>query len=179
MGILADTIEEVQKLPPAGKLAVGVGGAALVVALYLHGKHVNGASGGSAGGIGLSPSTDYGAFGVVPGGPPSSSVTSGAPPGGTVPHPVDMTPDHGSAAPPLPPKTTTTSTPPKTTSSGPTRPAGYSGPQSYTVKSGDYLSAIASRYGVPGGWQAIYNLNRGVIGSNPNLIYPGQVLRLF
>ncbi|MGD0603139.1 MAG: hypothetical protein ABSA53_05990 [Streptosporangiaceae bacterium] len=30
----------------------------------------------------------------------------------------------------------------------------------------------------PGGWQAIYQLNRGVIGANPDLITPGQVLNL-
>lgn len=44
----------------------------------------------------------------------------------------------------------------------------------YTVKSGDTLSGIASRYGM--NWQDIYNRNKDVIGSNPNLIYPGQKL---
>jgi LysM repeat protein len=44
----------------------------------------------------------------------------------------------------------------------------------YIVKSGDSLSAIASRYGM--GWQQIYNANRSVIGNDPNRIYPGQNL---
>ena len=43
----------------------------------------------------------------------------------------------------------------------------------YTVKSGDNLSVIASRYGMT--VNALVTLN-GI--SNPNLIYPGQVLRV-
>lgn len=43
----------------------------------------------------------------------------------------------------------------------------------YTVKSGDNLSAIASKYGTT--WQSIASLN-GL--SNPDLIYAGQVLRV-
>ncbi len=41
----------------------------------------------------------------------------------------------------------------------------------YTVKQGDNLSSIASKYGVS--YQVLANMN-GI--SNPNLIYPGQVL---
>lgn len=43
----------------------------------------------------------------------------------------------------------------------------------YTVKSGDTLSGIASRYGTS--WQHLAEIN-GL--SNPNLIYPGQVLKI-
>lgn len=43
----------------------------------------------------------------------------------------------------------------------------------YTVQSGDNLSAIAAQYGTS--WQALSDLN-GL--SNPDLIYPGQVLRV-
>jgi LysM repeat protein len=43
----------------------------------------------------------------------------------------------------------------------------------YTVQSGDSLSAIAARYGTS--WQHIRDLN-GL--ANPDLIYPGQVLRV-
>lgn len=46
--------------------------------------------------------------------------------------------------------------------------------QTYTVRPGDNLSKIAQKYGTT--WQKIYNDNKSVIGSNPNLIRPGQVL---
>jgi LysM repeat protein len=47
----------------------------------------------------------------------------------------------------------------------------------YTVQSGDTLSSIAQRaYGDSNQWQVIYDANKHVIGSNPNVIYPGQVL---
>lgn len=46
--------------------------------------------------------------------------------------------------------------------------------RTYTVKSGDNLSAIAAKFGTT--WQKIYADNRAVIGDNPSLIYPGQVL---
>ena len=48
----------------------------------------------------------------------------------------------------------------------------------YTVKSGDTLSGIASQFKYQGGWQALYHANRGVIGSNPNVIHPGQRIRV-
>lgn len=48
---------------------------------------------------------------------------------------------------------------------------------SYTVKAGDTLALIAQRQGVPGGWEAIYQANKGTI-SNPNLIFVGQVITL-
>jgi LysM repeat protein len=48
----------------------------------------------------------------------------------------------------------------------------------YVVRSGDYLSKIAAERHVQGGWQSIYALNHGVVGANPNLIFPGQTLRL-
>lgn len=49
--------------------------------------------------------------------------------------------------------------------------------QTYTVVSGDNLSKIAKNLtGNSANWQAIYNQNKGVIGGNPNLIYPGQRL---
>jgi LysM repeat protein len=46
----------------------------------------------------------------------------------------------------------------------------------YTVQSGDTLSAIAARLGVSGGWNSLYQNNQSVVGGNPNLIFPGQVL---
>lgn len=51
--------------------------------------------------------------------------------------------------------------------------------QAYTVVKGDCLSNIAKRfYGNSAMYTVIYNANRGVIGGNPNLIYPGQVLTI-
>ena len=47
----------------------------------------------------------------------------------------------------------------------------------YTVVSGDTLYKIAKAHGVAGGWEAIYEANKDVI-SDPNLIYPDQVLRV-
>lgn len=48
------------------------------------------------------------------------------------------------------------------------------GSTKYTVKAGDNLSSIAKKYNTT--WQAIYDKNKLIIGSNPNLIKPGQVL---
>lgn len=50
--------------------------------------------------------------------------------------------------------------------------------QSYTVQSGDTLSGIAKKLTGSSSWQAIYEQNKGTIGSNPNLIKPGQVLTI-
>lgn len=48
----------------------------------------------------------------------------------------------------------------------------------YTVKPGDWLSKISARYNLAGGWERLYALNRHVIGSNPDMVFPGQVLVL-
>lgn len=51
--------------------------------------------------------------------------------------------------------------------------------QTYTVVKGDCLWNIAQRfYGNGSKYTLIYDANRGVIGGNPNLIYPGQVLTI-
>lgn len=46
----------------------------------------------------------------------------------------------------------------------------------YVVQEGDTLGTIAAEYCTT--WQAIYDMNAEVIGSNPNLIYPGMVLTI-
>ncbi|MFC9330911.1 transglycosylase family protein [Kitasatospora sp. NPDC057015] len=48
----------------------------------------------------------------------------------------------------------------------------------YTVQPGDTLGAIAGAQGVAGGWNALYDGNRAVVGTDPDLILPGQVLDL-
>jgi nucleoid-associated protein YgaU len=50
--------------------------------------------------------------------------------------------------------------------------------RTYVVVSGDSLSRIAKReYGDANEWRRIYEANRNII-KNPDLIYPGQVLRI-
>ena len=52
------------------------------------------------------------------------------------------------------------------------------GGRTYVVAKGDSLSAIARReYGDAKEWRRIYDANKDVI-KDPDLIYPGQTLRL-
>src|SRR5580704_3676276 len=51
-------------------------------------------------------------------------------------------------------------------------------PISYTVRTGDTLSGIATEFAIPGGWPTLYEGNRQVIGPDPNVIRPGTVLTL-
>ena len=46
----------------------------------------------------------------------------------------------------------------------------------YEVKSGDSLSKIGQKLGK--NWRDIYEANKSVIGNNPDLIKPGQKLRI-
>lgn len=53
------------------------------------------------------------------------------------------------------------------------------GQKTYTVKPGDNLWDIAKKqYGSGASYEKIYEANKGVIGGNPNLIYPGQTLTI-
>lgn len=53
------------------------------------------------------------------------------------------------------------------------------GYQTYTVRSGDTLSGIAqATLGDGSRWREIYELNKNAIGSNPNVIIPGTMLKL-
>jgi hypothetical protein len=47
----------------------------------------------------------------------------------------------------------------------------------YVIRSGDTLSRIADAHNVSGGWRTLAELNQGEI-SNPDLIYPGQSIKL-
>ena len=53
---------------------------------------------------------------------------------------------------------------------------GGGGEETYTVKSGDNLSKIGQQHGVA--WRDIHEANKDVIGDNPDLIKPGQKLRI-
>ncbi|MGQ4489108.1 transglycosylase family protein [Streptomyces sp. SAS_281] len=48
----------------------------------------------------------------------------------------------------------------------------------YTVRPGDNLWAIADAQDLPGGWPGLYEANKGEVGSDPDLILPGQNLDL-
>ena len=48
----------------------------------------------------------------------------------------------------------------------------------YVVRPGDTLSGIAAALDVRGGWPALYETNRPVIGADPDVIHPGTVLVL-
>ncbi|MET9516700.1 transglycosylase family protein [Streptomyces sp. NPDC002994] len=48
----------------------------------------------------------------------------------------------------------------------------------YTVRAGDNLWAIADAHDVSGGWAALYAANEKTVGSDPDLIVPGQSLDL-
>lgn len=63
--------------------------------------------------------------------------------------------------------------PPKDTAISIPLPDIIARPKEYTVKSGDTLTAIAAKYGVTVAELAKYN---GI--ANPNLIYPGQVIKI-
>ena len=51
--------------------------------------------------------------------------------------------------------------------------------RTYTVRPGDSLSKIAkSLLGDAKKWRLLYEANKEVVGSNPDLIQPGQVLKI-
>ncbi|MFH0241529.1 transglycosylase family protein [Streptomyces sp. HK10] len=50
--------------------------------------------------------------------------------------------------------------------------------RTHVVAGGDTLSGIADEHDVRGGWQALYERNRTVVGGDPDLIFPGQRLSL-
>ncbi|MDX2933125.1 transglycosylase family protein [Streptomyces ipomoeae] len=49
---------------------------------------------------------------------------------------------------------------------------------SYTVRVGDNLTSIANSLGVQGGWRELYAENERTVGTDPDLILPGQTLEV-
>ncbi|MCI9064231.1 MAG: LysM peptidoglycan-binding domain-containing protein [Clostridia bacterium] len=49
--------------------------------------------------------------------------------------------------------------------------------KNYIIKKGDTLSEIAQKYNID--WQIIYEQNKEIIGDNPDLIIPGQILTIY
>jgi len=64
------------------------------------------------------------------------------------------------------------------TAAFPTAAKPATAPARYVVRPGDTLSGIAAVLNVRGGWQALYETNRTVIGADPDVIHPGTVLVL-
>ena len=61
----------------------------------------------------------------------------------------------------------------------PDLPQGIELDRNILVRSGDSLSRIANRiYGTPSTWSKLYNANKSAIGSNPDLIVTGQILKV-
>lgn len=89
---------------------------------------------------------------------------------------------YASTTPTPPPPTTPPPTTPPPSTPPPTTPPPSEPPDAedgvYVVKAGDYLSKIATTLKIEGGWQKLYEINKDVIGPNPNLIQPGMKLAL-
>jgi LysM repeat protein len=51
-------------------------------------------------------------------------------------------------------------------------------PARYQIVPGDTLYGVAARFGLPGGWQALYAANRAVIGLDPDVLRTGTVLAI-
>ncbi|MFD3818697.1 transglycosylase SLT domain-containing protein [Streptomyces rubiginosohelvolus] len=51
--------------------------------------------------------------------------------------------------------------------------AAKAAPAKHSVAAGETLSKIAREYSVSGGWKKLYEGNRKIVGSNPDLIHPG------
>ena len=58
------------------------------------------------------------------------------------------------------------------------KPRVSAGNGKHRVESGDTLSGLALRYTGDASWEQLYERNRDVVGGNPHLIVPGQVLEV-
>ncbi|MGW2685645.1 transglycosylase family protein [Streptomyces sp. NPDC001414] len=105
--------------------------------------------------------------GQGPGAWPVCSVQAGLIRGGATPE------VHTESAATRPAKSSVRDVQPQTT---PQSRAGKA--EMYTVVRGDTLSGIATEQDVAGGWHRLYAANRTTVGSDPDLILPGQRLSL-
>lgn len=167
---VGDTVEEFKKLPTWGKIAIGVvvlGVAGLAYYQWKQSQTASTASTASNSGLGIpGGATDTSGSGSS-GGSGSTTTTPTTPTTPTTStggSPVTGTPV---GVKPIAPPTKTTPTKKKAPKL-----------KTYTVQRGDTLSGIAAKLGIKGGWQALYNENKGVIGNNPNLIYAGTKLSI-
>ncbi|PVC82306.1 LysM peptidoglycan-binding domain-containing protein [Streptomyces sp. CS014] len=55
----------------------------------------------------------------------------------------------------------------------PANSAAKAAPAKHSVVAGETLSKIAREHSVSGGWKKLYEGNRKIVGSNPDLIHPG------
>jgi LysM repeat protein len=115
---------------------------------------------------------------------PKPATPKAATPKAATPKPATPTPAPVPAGSKTPGTTTTSTTPrhasDQTAAASTGRHAAPSGRHAaagdYTVAPGDTLSTIAADHGTT--WQALYAQNTGVVGGNPDLILPGEVLAL-
>lgn len=110
--------------------------------------------------------------GQGPGAWPACSVRAGLTRGGSTPDNQPLT--ETASVQPLTKKTASVrDVQPQTT---PQSRAGSA--EMYTVVRGDSLSGIADGHKVRGGWRGLYAANRKTVGADPDLILPGQRLKL-
>lgn len=48
----------------------------------------------------------------------------------------------------------------------------------YKIRTGDWLAKVARAHNVRGGWQALYALNKGAVGPDPDLVHAGLRIKL-
>jgi murein DD-endopeptidase MepM/ murein hydrolase activator NlpD len=125
--------------------------------------------------------------GQGPGAWPVCSVRAGLTRGGDTPgvHPDGGTGRPAGAGKRTAERTTAQQAAPKKAATSAADVRAHSTPQSragtaemYTVVRGDTLSGIAGEEQVRGGWRGLYAANRRTIGTDPDLILPGQRLDL-
>ncbi|MFJ3922485.1 LysM peptidoglycan-binding domain-containing protein [Streptomyces sp. NPDC090022] len=157
--------EQVEQAPPAA-----AGPRSATGAIETHAKfqeHPNRPAARARAAASAAPPRPAGPPGPTTHTPPEAAKRSAPPlhtplPGGGAPRPVM----HDE----LPPGTAKRSAP---------KPHPTAGKRDYTVRAGDSLPDIARReLGNEARWRELYAVNRGVIGANPDVLHPGQVLTL-